>query len=146
MRKVNKTTWLEQMQSQPNESLKQLYLSHQKPLTAWLIKEYACSEEEATDFFQEAVIILYRKVVNRYLQKTNHSLEDYLFAILKRLAYEAGLSDKILFNLSELREQLVVKELYFVGLGQGFEQNLSQMQLVKAPTKLHILPHQNAVA
>ncbi len=58
-----------------------LYKEHRGAFVRWACQQYQVREEEATDAFQEAVIVLYRKAQGDGLADVQCGLRTYLFAV-----------------------------------------------------------------
>ncbi|MBX2982449.1 MAG: sigma-70 family RNA polymerase sigma factor [Flavobacteriales bacterium] len=58
-----------------------LYVEHRAAFVNWAVKHFDAREEEARDAFQEAVIVLHRKVGEGGLDDLKCSLRTYLFAV-----------------------------------------------------------------
>ena len=58
-----------------------LYTEHRGAFVKWAQQHYSVREEEARDAFQEAVIVLYRKMQGSDLAGLNCSVRTYLFAV-----------------------------------------------------------------
>ncbi len=58
-----------------------LYVEHRSAFVSWAMKHFDARDEEARDAFQEAVIVLHRKVGEGGLDDLKCSLRTYLFAV-----------------------------------------------------------------
>lgn len=65
-----------------------IYLEYRGPFVQWIRAEFSCSEEDAIEFFQTAVVILYDNVVTGKLQELNSNVKTYLFGIGRNKAHE----------------------------------------------------------
>jgi RNA polymerase sigma-70 factor (ECF subfamily) len=61
--------------------LESLYSDHKEEFTSWLRKDLHIGREEALEFFQEAVVILYENVTSGKLTVLTSSVKTYLFSI-----------------------------------------------------------------
>ena len=69
-------------------ALNTLYIDYREPFVVWAVQNYHCDPEEALDWFQGAVIILYDNVVQGKLVEITGSLRSYLFRIGQNTAHE----------------------------------------------------------
>lgn len=76
---------LEQVQAGQYEVLSEVYRRYRGEFVVWAGRVYSCSETDAADCFQDAVIVFYKNVRNGRLTELTSSLKTYLFAIGKRL-------------------------------------------------------------
>ncbi len=65
-----------------------IYREYRQPFVQWIKGEFSCTEEDAIEFFQTAVVILYDNVVTGKLQDLNSNVKTYLFAIGRNKAHE----------------------------------------------------------
>ena len=66
-----------------SQAFEQLYLDLREPFVAWSIKSFACSRDEALEFYQTTVLIFYDNIIQGKLLKLTSSVKTYLFAIGK---------------------------------------------------------------
>jgi len=83
MNKHNENDWILLLKQSPNETLKTIYTNYRIGCINWINKNFNCSEEEAEDFFQEAVIIFYENVKEGRLETLTSKLNTYLYTIVK---------------------------------------------------------------
>lgn len=65
-----------------------VYEKYRKEFISWIRKFSRCNEEEAREFYQAAVLILYENIMNDKLKELQSSLKTYLFGIGKNLALQ----------------------------------------------------------
>lgn len=65
-----------------------IYRDYRLPFVAWIKGEFKCTDEDAIEFFQTAVVILYDNVITGKLQELNSNIKTYLFSIGKNKAHE----------------------------------------------------------
>lgn len=83
MIKHNNKDWILLLKQSPNQTLKTIYTDYRMDCLSWINKNFNCSEEEAEDFFQEAVIIFYENVKDGRLTELTSKLNTYLYTIVK---------------------------------------------------------------
>lgn len=66
-------------------SLIKIYKEYRPAFQQWAQHSYRIDEEQAADAFQDAVVCLYRNVVQGKLESLSSSLKTYLFAIGKNI-------------------------------------------------------------
>ena len=81
---------LAQIRSGRYECLDELYRRFRAEFVIWAERRYSCSEADALDAFQDAVIIFYKNVVSGKLAVLSSSLKTYLFAIGKHRVLKLG--------------------------------------------------------
>lgn len=80
-----KHKWVERLKRGDEEVLKKIYESYRKPCRAFLIKTYGLSIDDASDVYQDAILVLFENVNNGKLTVLESSLKTYIFAIAKNL-------------------------------------------------------------
>ena len=68
-----------------DELFKTLYRDHRMAFVRWSRKSFACDEGDALEVFQDAMVILHRKIKTGQLTVIKSSLKTYLFAIGRNL-------------------------------------------------------------
>ncbi len=63
----------------------ELYTNHRNEFVHWAHRSFACEEEDSVEAFQEAIVLLHRKIDSNELNIINASLKTYLFAVGKNL-------------------------------------------------------------
>lgn len=69
-------------------ALNTLYIDYREPFVNWAVQQYHCDPEDAIDWFQAAVVILYDNVVQGKITEIKGSIRSYLFRIGQNKAYE----------------------------------------------------------
>jgi len=85
--KTNKLV-IEQIRNGDTTQLEIIYKSHKFEFISWLTNKFNCSEEEARDVYQFAVMTLYENIRNERLSELSSSIKTYLFAIGKHKILE----------------------------------------------------------
>lgn len=75
--------WITLLKKYPNQTLKTIYTTYRDDCLRWIDKHFNCSQEEAEDFFQDAVIILFENVKEGRLEELTSQLNTYLYTIVK---------------------------------------------------------------
>lgn len=65
-------------------ALHKVYQRHRESFLAWACKRYSCSEEDAADLYQDAVIVLYENALAGKIDG-NSKLRTYLFGVGRNL-------------------------------------------------------------
>lgn len=76
---------IQQIKSGDEASLVKIYKEHRPAFLQWAQSSYRIDEEKAADTFQDAVVCLYRNIVQGKLESLTSSLKTYLFAIGKNI-------------------------------------------------------------
>ena len=85
--KANKLV-IEKIKNGDKAQLEIIYKSHKFEFISWLTNKFHCSEEEAKDVYQFAVMTLYDNIRNERLSELSSSIKTYLFAIGKHKILE----------------------------------------------------------
>jgi RNA polymerase sigma-70 factor (ECF subfamily) len=85
--KANKLV-IEKIRNGDKTELEVIYKSHKFEFISWLTNKFNCSEDEARDVYQFAVMTLYDNIKNEKLLELNSSVKTYLFAIGKHKILE----------------------------------------------------------
>jgi RNA polymerase sigma factor (sigma-70 family) len=88
------------------KGLDSLYKTFRQEFIQWIIKFSRCSREDAQEYYQAAVIILYDNIHAGKLDQLNSSLKTYLFGVGKNLAWNS--------YRQELRKQKAGAEFYLM--------------------------------
>jgi len=65
-----------------------LYESYRPEFMSWIMKFTGCSGEDASEYYQAAVLIMYDNIHNGRLEDLRSSLKTYLFSIGKNLIWD----------------------------------------------------------
>jgi RNA polymerase sigma-70 factor (ECF subfamily) len=65
-----------------------VYERYRREFLSWMRKFCRCSDDQAKDFYQAAILILYENIMSNKLEELQSSLKTYLFAIGKNLALQ----------------------------------------------------------
>lgn len=76
---------IRKIQRGDREAIGVLYQEYRAEFLKWSLSQYAISESQAIDIFQNGVIAFYRNVAQGKLIQLNSSIKTYLFAICKNL-------------------------------------------------------------
>ena len=68
--------------------LEKVYVRYRQEFIAWLVKNYQCSVDNATDVYQQTILIFYENILDGKLTEVKSSLKTYLFAIGKNKMME----------------------------------------------------------
>ena len=79
---------LENIRNGQKSQLESLYKAHKQEFISWVTGRYSCSNEEAKDAFQFAIITLYENLRTNRITELNSSVKTYLFAIGKHKILE----------------------------------------------------------
>lgn len=77
--------WLQQFRLGKTEAINWIYENYRDEFVTWVLKRHQCTEEEATDIFQDSVIVFYRNVRLGKITTLKSSIKTYLFGIGKNL-------------------------------------------------------------
>jgi len=100
MEKLDNSDWIKLLKENPNPTLKKIYQTYRNDCIHWTCKNYSCSQEDAKDFFQEAIIILYENVKRGHLVELKSKLITYIYGIIKNLALTYKTQQKALLDVS----------------------------------------------
>lgn len=79
---------IEAIRSGDNTYITTIYRDYRQPFISWIKNEFNCSEDDAIEFFQTAVVILYDNIISGKLTELNSNIKTYLFGIGKNKAHE----------------------------------------------------------
>jgi len=79
---------IKKIKSGDNEILSQIYEGYRQEFIAWIMKNYACTVEEAKDVYQNTILIFYENIINGKLRHFSSSIKTYLFAVGKNKIME----------------------------------------------------------
>lgn len=79
---------IEAIRSGDNTYITTIYRDYRQPFISWIKNEFNCSEDDAIEFFQTAVVILYDNIISGKLTELNSNIKTYLFSIGKNKAHE----------------------------------------------------------
>ena len=79
---------IEKIRNGDTTQLEIIYKSHKFEFISWLTNKFNCSEEEARDVYQFAVMTLYENIKSERLSELSSSIKTYLFAIGKHKILE----------------------------------------------------------
>ena len=85
--KANKLV-IEKIRNGDKAELETIYKAHKIEFITWLTSKYDCSEDEAKDVYQFAVITFYDNIQSEKLSDLSSSVKTYLFAIGKHKILE----------------------------------------------------------
>lgn len=74
--------------------LSYIYEKYRREFLSWIRKFNHCTEEEAREYYQATVVILYENTVSGKLIELQSSLKTYLFGIGKNLALQSNRQEK----------------------------------------------------
>lgn len=105
--------------SQPVD-IEDLYLKNRDKFFRWAAKRYLLSDGDAAEIYQEAILIMYEKLVEERVVLLRAKQETYLFGIAKNLIAEKG-----------RKEAKMVVEDEFVEVPYEEDQNEEALQQVE---------------
>ncbi len=76
---------LVQLRKDPDKTLVILYREHRSAFFSWARKVFGANEDDASDCFQDAVIVFYNNVKEGKITTLESSIKTYLFSIGKKL-------------------------------------------------------------
>ena len=79
---------IQKIRSGDNEVLSQIYEDHRQEFIAWIIKNYACTIDQAKDVYQNTILIFYENIISGKLSHFSSSIKTYLFAVGKNKIME----------------------------------------------------------
>lgn len=88
MEQINDQVVLDRIKNGDERQMKVLYERHQKEFISWIKNRYACSEDQAKEYYQLAVVTFYENVRSGKINNLNCSIKTYLFAIGRNQALE----------------------------------------------------------
>lgn len=65
------------------QALHRLYVEYRVGFSDWAQKKFQCSSDEATDIFQEVIIVMYENIVEGKIIELKGNIRNYLFGIGK---------------------------------------------------------------
>ena len=68
--------------------LSAIYTDHRQEFTAWLMKNYSCTVDEAKEVYQLSIVIFYENILSGRLTHMTSTIKSYLFAIGKNKMLE----------------------------------------------------------
>lgn len=71
------------IRSGDTRALEEVYLEFREPFVAWCIKNFASTRDQAVEFYQMSILILYDNICQGKLTELTVSVKSYLFAIGK---------------------------------------------------------------
>lgn len=88
------STIIAQIQSGDQKAIERIYTQYKSEFLVYASR-FSVSEEDATDIYQDCVIVLYENIVSGKLTSFTSSIKTYLFAIGKYKMYN-GIKGKII--------------------------------------------------
>jgi RNA polymerase sigma-70 factor (ECF subfamily) len=79
---------IEKIKNGDKAQLEAIYKAHKVEFVNWITTQYHCSESDAKDIYQFAIITFYDNIRNEKLSQLNSSVKTYLFAIGKHKVLE----------------------------------------------------------
>jgi RNA polymerase sigma-70 factor (ECF subfamily) len=79
---------IEKIRNGDKRQLEAIYKAHKVEFVNWITGQYHCSEDDAKDIYQFAIITFYDNIRTEKLSVLNSSVKTYLFAIGKHKALE----------------------------------------------------------
>ena len=79
---------IEKIRNGDTTQLADIYKAHRFEFITWITNQYHCSNDEAKDLYQVAIIALYDNIKSNRLNKLDSSIKTYLFAIGKNKILE----------------------------------------------------------
>jgi RNA polymerase sigma-70 factor (ECF subfamily) len=76
---------LESLRKDPERVYIQIYKEYKKEFLSWGKKNFIIQEDDLTDAFQDAIIVLHNNIKQERLKKLESSLKTYLFGIGKNI-------------------------------------------------------------
>lgn len=119
---------IERIKNKDSENgIKEIYSEYRNEFILWVSRNHSCTEDEAKDIFQQAVIIFYENIVSGKLTEISTQVKTYLFSIGK---------NKILEMLREKRRKspqyqddfFNSSELFYGEFDEGYEQKLNMVE------------------
>jgi RNA polymerase sigma factor (sigma-70 family) len=71
-----------------SQGLALLYEGYRKEFVQWAVKFTKCEQEEAFDYYQASVLIVYENLLTGKVEALKSSIKTYLFSIGKNLAWQ----------------------------------------------------------
>lgn len=85
---MNDQTLLQQIKAHDPRALSSLYETFRVEFVHWVMRTYRCQREDALEYYQAAVIILYDNIHKGKLDTPTSSLKTYLFGVGKNLVLQ----------------------------------------------------------
>ncbi len=79
---------LDNIRNGDKAQLEAIYKAHKQEFINWVSGKYSCSNEDAKDAFQFAIITLYENLRSNRITQLNSSIKTYLFAVGKHKILE----------------------------------------------------------
>src|SRR5688572_10581676 len=79
---------IELIRQRDQKGLTTLYEAFRSEFVSWAIKFTRCSENDAFDYYQATIIIVYDNVLAGKVENLRSSLKTYVFSIGKNLAWQ----------------------------------------------------------
>ena len=81
--------WFHQFRIDENQALKDIYRLYRKECLSFVRRKFGLSAEDATDVFQQSVLVLYHNTASGKLTSLTTDIKAYLYGILRLKALEA---------------------------------------------------------
>jgi len=92
----------ESLKSGSIENLSIVYERYRDECMNWLIRKYACTEDNARELYQVSVITFYENIIRNKFTEVRTSFKTYLFSIAKNKFMELQRDDQRTTDLSPL--------------------------------------------
>lgn len=79
---------IDRIRSGDEDSLREIYREYRQPFIQWIKGEFSCTDDDAIEFFQTSVVILYDNIITGKLTELNSHVKTYLFGIGRNKARE----------------------------------------------------------
>ena len=120
--------------------LSSIYETYRSEFVHWMMKFQKCEVEDARDFYQAAILILYENILADKVQMHSSSLKTYLFGIGKNLSRQqyrseirkknAGAEHYMMNYILEDAEDKMTEEQHIEQIRQQFQNLGDQCQQV----------------
>ena len=85
---MNNNSVIERIRNGDDGELERVYVKYRREFISWVIKRYQCSLDDATDIYQQVILVFYENIVQGKLVELKSNLKTYLFAIGKNKIME----------------------------------------------------------
>ncbi len=130
MNQIDEQLVIEKIKNGDKEELGVIYKTYQSEFVSWLMGRFRCTDEEAREIYQVAILTFYNNIIGGKLIKLNSSIKTYLFAIGKyKMMEQQKAAQKFIHNLntSTAEEEYVEEKEPYERSLQQVEACLSEM-------------------
>ncbi len=95
MKIIDDKVWINAVKKGDKSVFKTFYITQKNPFLAWAVKQFAYSQSELEDLYQQSMLILYENITAGKLDELSSSVKTYLYGISKNLVLSRQKKEKI---------------------------------------------------